>query len=146
MRESEDLNVHPNDEATDVVAGPQAPVGLPTWPVAIRLWEWAATTGDDVATIARGFDLATSLVESLLSGKRVELALHEADLVCRRLRVDPIELWGPARASNFVRSQNIEPLFGEPVQYEAWPIPVEANLVQRKEESCLATRIVTASD
>ncbi len=97
---------------------------LPSSPLVVRLVSWAAATGDDVSTMARGFDLPEELVGFLLAAKSTRLDVENAALICRRLRLDPSEVWpgeGVAE-SDLARIWQADRLNGERVPSEAWPL------------------------
>lgn len=62
-------------------------------PITEWLRAWQANTGDDAATIARGFALENDTVTDLLDGAIRTLTATEASLICRALRVDPADFW-----------------------------------------------------
>ena len=97
---------------------------LPSSPLVVRLVSWAITTGDDVSTMARGFDLPEQLVGFLLAAKSTRLDVENAALICRRLRLDPIEVWfGEELAeSDQAGIWQADPFHGERVPSEAWPL------------------------
>ena len=69
---------------------------VPVRPLRQWLTAWAITTGDTLEVIARGFDLdATPIVELLGPEPPRMLDAAVAREVCRKLRLDPTELWPP---------------------------------------------------
>ena len=69
---------------------------VPAGPLRQWLTAWAITTGDPLDVIAQGFDLDATLVAELLGSEPPRmLDSAVARKVCRKLRLDPTQLWPP---------------------------------------------------
>ena len=62
-------------------------------PLRLFLLGWAAATGDQPETVARGFGLPLEFVEDLLNRDIRRLDMDEAMIICEAIRVEPDELW-----------------------------------------------------
>ena len=98
--------------------------GLSAAPLTRRLISWVATTGDDAPLVAAGFDVPVGLVELLLRRPEAHIGLEDAELLCRRMRLDPNVLWPEHTAvvTEAMASWAPDRFLGEVVGWETWPL------------------------